>query len=141
MTFTSLSVELVDCIVQLQNSCFPDGWDKKMLLDGLNNGLCGIVAIDSDEILGFITYSKNIDFAEINDILVAPAFRRQGLAKQLLNRIESLLKDKTQKIFLEVRESNFPAINLYKSAGFKQISVRKKYYSDGENALVMQKEL
>ncbi len=141
MTFTSLSVELVDCIVQLQNSCFPDGWDKKMLLDGLNNGLLGIVAIDNDEILGFITYSKNIDFAEINDILVAPAFRRQGLAKQLLNRIELLLKDKTQKIFLEVRESNFPAINLYKSAGFKQISVRKKYYSDGENALVMQKEL
>ena len=141
MTFTSLSVELVDCIVQLQNSCFPDGWDKKMLLDGLNNGLLGIVAIDSDEILGFITYSKNIDFAEINDILVAPAFRRQGLAKQLLKRIESLLKDKTQKIFLEVRESNLSAINLYKSAGFKQISVRKKYYSDGENALVMQKEL
>ncbi|MBR2870557.1 MAG: ribosomal protein S18-alanine N-acetyltransferase [Clostridia bacterium] len=141
MTFTSLSVELVDCIVQLQNSCFPDGWDKKMLLDGLNNGLLGIVAIDNDEILGFITYSKNIDFAEINDILVAPAFRRQGLAKQLLNRIELLLKEKTQKIFLEVRESNFPAINLYKSAGFKQISVRKKYYSDGENALVMQKEL
>ena len=94
MTFTSLSVELVDCIVQLQNSCFPDGWDKKMLLDGLNNGLLGIVAIDSDEILGFITYSKNIDFAEINDILVAPAFRRLGLAKQLLNRIELLLKDK-----------------------------------------------
>ena len=141
MTFTSLSVELVDCIVQLQNSCFPDGWDKKMLLDGLNNGLLGIVAIDSDEILGFITYSKNIDFAEINDILVAPAFRRQGLAKQLLKRIESLLKNKTQKIFLEVRESNLSAINLYKSAGFKQISVRKKYYSDGENALVMQKEL
>ena len=141
MTFTSLSVELVDCIVQLQNSCFPDGGDKKMLLDGLNNGLLGIVAIDSDEILGFITYSKNIDFAEINDILVAPAFRRQGLAKQLLKRIESLLKDKTQKIFLEVRESNLSAINLYKSAGFKQISVRKKYYSDGENALVMQKEL
>ena len=141
MTFTSLSVELVDCIVQLQNSCFPDGWDKKMLLDGLNNGLLGIVAIDSDEILGFITYSKNIDFAEINDILVAPAFRRQGLAKQLLKRIELILKDKTQKIFLEVRESNFPAISLYKSAGFKQISVRKKYYSDGENALVMQKEL
>ena len=141
MTFTSLSVELVDRIVDLQNSYFPDGWDKKMFLDGLSNGLCGIVAIDNDEILGFITYSESIDFAEINDILVAPAFRRQGLAKQLLNRVEFLLKDKTQKIFLEVREGNLPAINLYKSVGFNQISIRKKYYSDGENALVMNKEL
>ena len=44
-------------------------------------------------------------------------------------------------MFLEVRSSNTPAINLYKKAGFTNLSVRKKYYDDGEDAVVMAKEL
>ena len=43
-------------------------------------------------------------------------------------------------LFLEVRESNMPAINLYQKYGFTQVGKRPKYYRDGETALVMKKE-
>ena len=142
MTFAFLSDADIDQIVCLQESCFPDGWDKRMLIDGLNSGnLLGITAKQNGELCGFVTYSVNSDFAEINDILVSPKNRKQGLGKHLLQRLEDNIKTQTQKIFLEVRESNFPAINLYKRQGFIQASIRKKYYQDGENALVMYKEL
>lgn len=142
MTFAFLTTKDIDQIVCLQQSCFPDGWDKQMFLDGFNSGnLFGITAKQGESLCGFITYSANCDFAEINDILVSPDYRKQGLGKQLLQMAENQIQSQTKKIFLEVRESNFPAINLYKSQGFTQNSIRKKYYQDGENALVMLKEL
>ena len=142
MIYSRLTSDDVDQIVSLQQSCFPDGWDKQMLVSGLDSGnLLGITAKKDGKLFAFVTFSVNCDFAEINDILVLPECRRQGVGKQLLQMVEKQVKTLTQKIFLEVRERNLPAINLYKSQGFIQLSIRKKYYKDGENALVMHKEL
>ena len=44
---------------------------------------------------------------------------------------------KHANVFLEVKRTNFPAINLYLGFGFEEIDIRKKYYIDGEDALVM----
>ena len=69
-------------------------------------------------------------------------YRRNGFAKALLGLLEVKLQEKNiEKIFLEVRESNLPAKNLYSTCGYKEISKRKKYYSDGEDAVIMAKEL
>ena len=58
--------------------------------------------------------------------------------------MEEMFKDCREKelktLFLEVRESNYPAINLYEKSGFKEVSRRKNYYKDGETAIVMKKE-
>ena len=69
-------------------------------------------------------------------------FNRKPVASCELKQIQKFIKDypNLKKIFLEVRKSNIPAINAYKKAGFNQISVRKKYYSDGEDALILIKE-
>ena len=48
---------------------------------------------------------------------------------------------KEADVFLEVKRTNFPAINLYLSFGFEEINIRKKYYSDGEDALEMVKKM
>ena len=142
MIFSSLTRLHVDKIVELQNSCFPDGWSKQNLISGIENGgLQGVVLFDGDDLLGFITYSKTCDFIEIDDVLVAPSHRKKGYATLLIEKMLEGLDKGIQKAFLEVRESNIPAISLYKKSGFSVISTRKKYYSDGENALVMQKEL
>lgn len=121
---------------------FPDAWDEKMLLSAFNAGnFFGFIAEDGVP-AGFITYSVNIDTADLQDLFVAENYRRKGVAYAL---IASFIKDAksrgVKKLFLEVRESNTPAITLYKKAGFDLISVRNKYYSDGENALVLVKEL
>ena len=56
------------------------------------------------------------------------------------NAINELKNQDLNKVLLEVRESNLPAKNLYIKHGFEQISIRKKYYSDGENAVILIKE-
>ncbi len=142
MIIKSLSLKDLDNIVQLQSQCFPDGWNKRMLEDGLLSGnMQGLVAVKDDILLGFITYSVNSDFAEIMDILVRPTHRKTGVATTLFNNFLTLIKGATKKVSLEVRQSNEQAINFYDKMGFKEVFVRKKYYQDGENALIMEKEI
>ena len=142
MIIKNLSKEDFDKIVQLQSQCFPDGWSKQMLESGIASGnMQGLVAINGDILLGFITYSVNSDFAEILDILVCPAHRKTGVATTLFNKFLTLIKGVTKKVSLEVRSSNEQAKNFYNKMGFKELYVRKKYYQDGENALIMEREI
>jgi ribosomal-protein-alanine N-acetyltransferase len=78
---------------------------------------------------------------DINSVFVFPRFRRKGVAEKLLSAAINTAKEKNlDKIFLEVRETNAPAIKLYQKAGFNKVGTRKKYYFDGENAIVMTRE-
>ena len=72
---------------------------------------------------------------EVLNLVVAPEFRRRGVARQLL---EPLLTEKQNSIFLEVRESNQAARIFYKSMGLQEVSRRREYYENpGEAAIVM----
>ena len=78
------------------------------------------------------------ELEEIIDLVVNKDYRQQGKATLLLNEVlkkESICK----KMTLEVRESNFSAIKFYDKHGFKVVNIRKKYYFDEENALLMVK--
>ena len=121
---------------------FSDAWDEKMLVSAFNVGnFFGFVAEDGEPI-GFITYSVNIDTADMQDLFVTEDYRKKGVGYALVSAfMEGAKSNGVKKLFLEVRESNLPAVNLYKKAGFTFLSIRKKYYSDGENALVLVKEL
>jgi len=80
------------------------------------------------------------DECELLSIAVEPAERGKGLAKTLMEYCcNELAKLGVHKFFLEVRESNIAAISLYKKLGYKKISERKKYYANGEAAIIMQK--
>ena len=58
----------------------------------------------------------------------------------IIHMEEILRRQGAERIFLEVRESNVPARNLYKSRDFAEMGIRKHYYSDnGENAIIMMK--
>ena len=77
--------------------------------------------------------------ADIVRVAVLPEYRRRGIAEKLL--LKSFEINETDAVFLDVRESNAAAINLYKSLGFKDTGVRKDYYSNPtENAILMKKE-
>ena len=79
------------------------------------------------------------------NIGIKEEFRKKGLGQDLLDQIIHASQSMgSKKIFLEVRVSNIPAIELYKKLGFKKVSLRKDYYSlpEGrEDALVMSKKL
>ena len=93
-----------------------------------------IVAKNIDEIAGFLIYSDNFE-VEILRICISIKYRRRGIAKNLLQ-----LLPKNQQILLEVRQNNISAIKLYQQFGFQQIAIRKKYYQNNENAIVMAKQ-
>ena len=75
-------------------------------------------------------------------IAVSTASRRKGIASDLLNNsMPAIEKSNITEFVLEVRVSNYGAIDLYKTFGFEIESIKKKYYRDGENAYFMVKKV
>jgi ribosomal-protein-alanine N-acetyltransferase len=142
MNIKILSKEDINCILELFSSDFEDGWNKNQLSSSFDSGLFLCVgAFDNEKLVGVICASSSIDTADIESVVVKKEFRRKGIASLLINELINLLeKENITKILLEVRESNLKAISLYKKHNFKEISVRKKYYANGENALIFIKE-
>jgi ribosomal-protein-alanine N-acetyltransferase len=79
--------------------------------------------------------------ADILTVAVLPDFRRQGIAREFMHQIEQWSKERgASAMMLEVEQSNSAAIELYKSLGYKKISVRMDYYGPGQDAFVMRKD-
>ena len=100
-------------------------------------------AFRDEKIAGFLILSTVLDEAEILEVAVPENLRRCGIGSELMSEIFGWCsKNGISKIFLEVRESNFPARAYYKKYGFVENGLRKNYYRDPvENAVLMSKEL
>ena len=142
MIIEKLSSSSVTEIYDLYKDFFKDGWTEEMLVSAFNTGRFTVYGAKMDgALVGVISYSTSFDTADLEDVFVLPTFRRQGVANKLFNAMEEDLNSlNVKKLFLEVRRSNLFAINFYQKKGMKKISERKKYYSDGEDALVFVKE-
>ena len=93
-------------------------------------------------ISGVCVFHKIYDEVEIRYLSVHPSHKRKGLGKKLIYKIfKDCKKDNIKRIFLEVSIKNQQALRFYDFFGFKTISVRKKYYKDGTDALIKEKML
>lgn len=98
---------------------------------------------EDGEVLGFIGVHNIVGEINITNIAVNPTYRRQGIADKLMQAMLaefSVRKENGEDIVgvtLEVRASNIPAIKLYEKYGFASEGIRKAYYSDGEDAIIM----
>ena len=130
-------------IYELYCGDFLDGWSQKMLCDSFSSGRFLAIGVKENQTLvGVITCSVALFDADIESVYVKKEFRKQGLASKLIvELLESLTNQNKEKVFLEVRKSNQSAQNLYAKHGFIKIGERKQYYSDGEDAVIMAKEL
>jgi len=82
------------------------------------------------------------DTAEILIISVKPQYQQKGIGKEIMNYIINFCKSSNVKyIYLEVAENNQKAINLYKKFGFEIYNIRKDYYENKINAILMKKEI
>lgn len=121
---------------------FTDPWSDKLFKEAFENVYTKIFIVKDNfgEIIGYIVLSETGDDMSVDDIAVLPAYRRTGIGKRLLKW--SMLEYPKKNFLLEVRESNAPAINLYKSMGFEQVGFRKRYYRDpDEGAILMTKKI
>ena len=135
---TSNDIDYIEQIFNLEKEIFKNSAFNKGYIETLikgDNSFIYIYLIE-DKICGYLMVLDSIDVYEILAIATIEEYRNKGIAQELLDKI------KTKDIFLEVRESNQVAINFYKKNKFKEISIRKNYYSEpNENAIIMKLEV
>lgn len=126
----------------LEKQCFSDPWS----LNSIETQLSGKQAVwiiheEKGKPVGYALGTIVCGEAELYRIAVVKEYRRNGLGERLMNSfLEECKKRDSEKVFLEVRSRNAPAIALYEKSGFQQISVRKHYYDD-DDAVIFAKNL
>ncbi len=101
-----------------------------------------LVAKILNKVVGYVIATTYARDGEIISIAVLPSWRRKGIGSKLLETLFKVLrKCDIHKVYLHVRVSNKNAINFYVKNGFKIISREPKYYSNGEDAFLMVKEI
>ena len=137
--------ELADIakIIDLENELLGTTLGESYLNDAYTNPFNYIYVYEMDnEIVGYISYSFDEEIAEMLNFCVDGSKQNKGIGTDLLNyTIAEFEALNGSSIILEVNSVNNKAIKLYEKMGFKQISKRKAYYSDGNDALVLQKLL
>lgn len=135
----------LEAIKEIEDESFINPFTKEDLLYEISqNPVSNFLVLEKDGlVVGFIDYWVTFDSATIDQIAVKKSERNQGFAKILLEKSINDLKELGEVSFLtlEVRTSNEPAINLYKSFGFQKVTIKEKYYDDGEDAVYMVKGL
>lgn len=89
----------------------------------------------NDVLASYLIALVSLDDVCITSIATKNEYKHKGYAKELILQLAKISAPKT--LSLEVKDNNLPAINLYKSLGFKTLQTRKKYYKDGSSALCM----
>ncbi len=145
----------IEAIVRLEQRTFDEPWSR-LLFEQFINAAGFLVAISTDgnprpggpidgRLLGYIVTTPSDQskrLLHLRNLAVAPRLRGQGVGSQLLERsLVSYRSGGYQRVFLEVRASNKPAIRLYRKHGFLVIGRQPGYYGDGEPALVMARDI
>ena len=123
-------------ILKIENVCFSTPWSERSIKESLENENSHFyLAYIENELAGYMGAQIFSGEGYVTNVATLPEFRRKGVAKAL---IERTLENEPDFLTLEVRESNTPAINLYKSLGFVEVGTRPKFYrSPEENAILM----
>ena len=125
-------------LAELDIKCFSVPWSEKSFREECDNPHATYFVAKADgKIVGYGGVWIVADEAQITNIAVHPDYRKQKIASAILEEILSLSED-AERIILEVRESNVPAIGLYEKYGFKKAGIRKNFYhSPVENGITM----
>lgn len=116
-------------VMQIEERAYDYPWTLSGFEKSLDQGLNYVFCKEDAQILGYCCILPVLDEAHLLNICISPDYQRQGLAKQAMLKLFTLLKESQFNIvFLEVRVSNIAALNLYKQLGFTEDGVRKDYY-------------
>jgi ribosomal-protein-alanine N-acetyltransferase len=129
--------------VERKNYLFP--WSHKVFADCLSAGYCCRVLQTEVQVIGYGLMSIGAGESHILNICVDPEWHRRGLASGLLaHLLVHSIAENSSEVFLEVRPSNTPALELYKKFDFSKVGKRRGYYpkqSGREDAYVLKRSL
>ena len=130
----------IKSIFNISELSFPISWSLESLQSELDNKFARYVVLKKgNSIVGYGGMWVIVDEAHITNVAIHPEARGHGGGDLIVDALFKICrKQKIKAITLEVRSSNFQAINLYEKNGFEKVSVRPHYYEDnGEDAVIM----
>lgn len=135
----------LNAVMAIELRGYPFPWTRGIFIDCLRAGYPGLAMERDGLLVGYGVLSIAVDEAHVLNICIDPLAQSRGLGRQLLRALVQLAADRgAQRVFLEVRPSNTPALALYHSEGFNEIGRRPRYYPAAqgrEDAVVMAIEL
>ena len=133
----------VEAVVAIEQATFSLPWHRNVFMSMLvkPEALCLGYVVDG-RLTGYLIADMFVDVWHVMNLAVSAASRRRHVASDLLERYFEFTESAPHRGHtLEVRVSNEPAIQLYRSYGFVATGVRRGYYSDNrEDALIMWRE-
>ncbi len=143
--FRRMTEQDVSAIVGIERRSYQFPWTRNIFLDCLRHGHSAWVLETEHGIIGYGVMSVLVQECHILNLCVDPDYRGQGKGRQLLEELLIIARvHEADSAFLEVRTSNFQALSLYLSEGFREIGTRRNYYPaqlGREDAVILAKRL
>lgn len=140
ITIEKMTIEHLKQIEENIEEEFDKFWNKEVLQSELDNPASSyIVALDENKnVVGYAGIWQPLEEAHITNIVTKKDKRQNKIGTKMIEELISMAqKRKLNNITLEVNVNNMPAINLYKKYQFKQVGLRKKYYNNTDDAIIM----
>jgi [ribosomal protein S18]-alanine N-acetyltransferase len=143
-TIRTMRGEDIEAVLDIEGRQFSSPWSAQAFEGLIERSGAELWVVEHDE-AGVIAYAVLwciLDQGELANVAVRPDFARQGYARRLLDEMFAFAKERgVESVYLEVRASNGGAADLYRSFGFTEVGLRKKYYDEPkEDAVVMRME-
>ena len=142
-TLRPMTTASLEGVVTLENEVYPFPWTRGNFVDSLAAGYTAWTLNGSGgELIAYCVAMRGAGEMHLLNITVAPALRRRGHARRLLDALADECRDlDAERLWLEVRVSNVDAQRTYLRLGFTKVGVRKGYYpapgGAREDAVVM----
>lgn len=137
-----MTPEDIPTIVKHEELVFGNSLGEDMLhYELLENQFAEYYVLDVDGIIGYIGMWCVFENGQITNFYIHPSKQGKGYGRQLLTHALNIFKEKVSVVTLEVRKSNERAQEMYKRYGFTVGGIRKNYYKNGEDALLMVYEI
>ncbi|EIA1495355.1 ribosomal protein S18-alanine N-acetyltransferase [Vibrio parahaemolyticus] len=135
--------EHVEQVWQIEQQVHSHPWAESLVRDLSSRGACHHVMVEDGSVVGYFYAQNIVGEVTLLNIAVAPALQGKGYGQKLLDAfLNHCEQAKADSAWLEVRESNHPAIHIYEQAGFNEVDRRYDYYpgktgNGKEDAIIM----
>lgn len=130
-------------LAQLEQANFAEPWSQAAIEEAMDYGTLFFVSEQDGLVVGYAGMKPVSDEGYIANVAVDESFRRQGIAKALMEAVTAYAQENgLATLSLEVRPSNQGAIALYTACGYKQVGRRKNFYSNPqEDGLILTRKV
>ena len=143
ITVRELREEDIPELSRIEAASFSMPWSAAAFGELLTRSYCTyLTALADGRVAGCCGYTDSFHEANIDNVVVAPEYRKRGIAQIMLAKLlERGAASGVESYVLEVRVSNLPAIHIYEKLGFRSVGIRPRFYEKPvEDAMIMKRE-